>query len=135
MGYKIENNEFRLDWMFVNTDLSTLPPINEIEAKKFSEEYSMFSHKYEELNIKTNFTGKFLIGKGFIRDMYVHMGFQKPITYEKILEVFVEEGSITEIKDRSIENEKMRKKAREFDPEKESVQKFISDSFSLDYDL
>lgn len=135
MGYKIENGELLLDWMFIRTDLSTPPSINGIEGQKSTEEYSMFSHRYESLNIKSHFTGKFLIGKDFIRDLYVHMGFQKPITYKTVLEVFVEEGSVTEIKDRSIEIEKIRKEAQDFDPEKESVQKFVHDSFSLDYDL
>ena len=79
MGYKIEKEEFLLDWMFVNSELPTPPSVNGIEAQKFSGGYSMFSHKYESLNVKTHFTGKFLIGKDFIRDMYVHMGFQKPI--------------------------------------------------------
>ena len=135
MGYKIENEELLLDWMLVNADVPSPPSINGIEGRKSSEEYSMFSHKYESLNIKTPFTGKFLIGKDFIRNLYVHMGFQKPITYETVLEIFVEDGVITEIKDRSEKIREIRKNAQEFDPENDSVQKFIRDSFSLDYDL
>ncbi|MHA1112536.1 MAG: hypothetical protein ACTSRE_15690 [Promethearchaeota archaeon] len=135
MGYKIDKGELLLNWMFIRTDLSNPPSINEVDGQIVTEEYSMFSHRYEGLNIKSHFTGKFLIGKDFIRDLYVHMGFQKPITYKTVLEVFVEEGTVIEIKDRSVENEKFRKEAQHFDPEKESVQKFVHDSFSLDYDL
>ena len=63
------------------------------------------------------------------------MGFQKPITYETVLEIFVEDGVMTEIRDRSEKIREIRKNTQKFDPENDSVQKFIHDSFSLDYDL
>lgn len=135
MGFKIQDNELRLNWMVLKTDLSPPPSINGIEPQQITERYSMFSHRYEDLNIKSHFTGKLLIGKDFIQSMYVHMGFQKPIAYEIVLELFLEEGTITEIKDRSKEVEVLRKQAIDFDPDKDSIETFIKYSFSLYYDF
>jgi hypothetical protein len=47
------------------------------------------------------FSGGLLLGKGFIRSFYVHMGFQAAWTYKKVVELLVTDGVVTDSVDRS----------------------------------
>ena len=89
---------------------------------------------YKGLNIKVNFTGKIRLAKDFIKQFYIHMGFQKPTAFKTVFDITVKEGSIVEIKDRSKE---MEKKRGEFKQRFESgeLRQSIEESFSLDMKL
>jgi len=142
MRYIVVNDELVLNRMQVNT--KQVPPlINGIKPQKIIKKYAEFDYCYYRLNLKSKFTGWLLIGKDFIQKMYVHMGFQKPKTFKTVLELHVDEGNVTEIKDRSKDVENIRKREalrKSRDPyykftSKKSPIDFIDDSFSLDYDI
>jgi hypothetical protein len=134
MKYKVYNNELILDQMRVNTKHFPLP-INGINPQKIYKKYSSFDYSYTNLNLKSKFTGWLLIGKDFIKSMYVHMGFQKPKTYKTVLELHLDNGDILEVKDRSDYVEFVRKRESKYPSPKGSSIDFIKNSFSLDYDL
>jgi len=89
---------------------------------------------YQNMNIKVPFTGKIRLGKYFIRDLYIHMGFQKPSAFKTVLDITIKEGKVTAIVDRSIE---MKQKRGDFKKHYKSgnLMKTIMESFSLDMDL
>lgn len=127
--------------MKVNTK-QVPPPINGIKPQKIRTKYASFDYSYDGLNLKSKFTGRLLIGKDFIKSMYVHMGFQKPKTFKTVLKLHVDDGNVIEIKDLSKDMENIRKREelhKRRDPNykysKGTPIDFIKDSFSLDDDF
>jgi hypothetical protein len=89
---------------------------------------------YSHLNVVVTFSGKIRLGKDFIKDLYIHMGYQKPTAFKTVLDITLKDGRLIEIKDRSEEMEKRRgafKKAYESG----ELNKSIDDAFSLDLKL
>ena len=61
-----------------------------------------FGHRvYKNVNLSIPYTGKILLGDGFMREYYIHMGFQRAWAYEKIIELVFEEGVLLECNDLS----------------------------------
>ena len=89
---------------------------------------------YTNLNIEVNFTGKIRLAKDFIKDLYIHMGYQKPTAFKTVLDITLREGKVVEIKDRSKE---MASKRGGFKKRYESGEpiKTIKEAFSLDMKL
>ena len=90
------------------------------------------------MDLPIKFTGFILLGKDFIDEMYVHMGFQRPISYKTVIEFQFQEGEIISVNDFSELIEKLRKE----DPTKdaspnydETTLEWIDRLFSLDYQL
>ncbi len=99
-----------------------------------------FTHKYVNMKYKLPFTGRLLIAKGFIKSLYVHMGFQRPVAYRTVIELVIKEGDVLEIIDHSKHYRRLRKK----DPNKDSYPKtasegdikdFVEKSFSRRYEI
>jgi hypothetical protein len=42
---------------------------------------------YRNIVLPLTFTGELLIGKDFIQEKYIHMGFQPPSSYQTVLEL------------------------------------------------
>lgn len=89
---------------------------------------------YRGLSIHVPFSGKLRLAKDFIRDLYIHMGFQKPTAFRTVYDVTLEEGSIVALVDRSKEMEEKRGAFKER-YETEDLVRRIGDAFSLDMDL
>lgn len=53
-----------------------------------------------------------LLGRGFIRELYVHMGFDPAWKYEEVHELLFREGALTEAADRSAGMAALREKMR-----------------------
>jgi len=116
-----------------------------------SDEY--WAARYEDLDMPLRFTGGLLLGRDFIRDMYVHMGFQKPHRYRDVKEIVLRDGKVVSVKDHSErmrqlrerdqrERERRARRARrhgrhardELDlPDQDQIAKFVEVSFDLDY--
>jgi hypothetical protein len=67
-----------------------------------------FSNRYENLGHPLTYTGGLLLASGFIRDLYVHMGFHPAWKYEKIVELVFEGGVLRKACDRSAEMAELR---------------------------
>jgi hypothetical protein len=81
-----------------------------------------------------------LLAKDFIRSMYVHMGFQRPIAFRTVIEFHVKNGDITLQLDLSKKMEEYRKQdstkgAQPGSNSSEDIENWIKQTFSLDYDF
>jgi hypothetical protein len=56
---------------------------------------------YRNLNLETHFSGGILIGKGFLPELYVHMGFGKPYQFEQVYELIFHVGTLIQEIDQS----------------------------------
>ena len=130
--YTILNDKLVLHTLFIN--MKEKKKISDIEPKKGE---GFFEYSFPEINIQLDFTGKILLARDFIDEMYVHMGFQRPMSYRKVIELHFEEGSIIKVNDLSRKMEEMRKQ----DPTKDAYPEnpresrdWIEKTFSLDYE-
>ena len=135
MRYIFTDDQLILDGMRVNVD--NPPKINGIEPER---EGNMFKYYYKNLNLKTSFTGKVLLAKDFIQSMYVHMGFQRPIAFETVVEINVERGEIISVKDLSKQMEDHRdlnpnEGVQPLSNSQNDIEEWVKDTFSLDYDF
>ena len=133
MFYDCLDGELRLVQMNVNTNNAI--PINDIEPRKGD---FMFNSIYENLGLKTKFTGTLLLGKDFIDSMYVHMGFQSAESFQTVVEITVENGDIIKETDLSSIMDARRKHGNVKPPapptmDDENVKAWISKRFSQDY--
>ncbi|TFG30138.1 MAG: hypothetical protein EU532_01500 [Promethearchaeota archaeon] len=137
MRYIFANEELILNSMFVNA--KNPPKVNCIEPRAFkNEDNPIFDYYYENLNLKSEFTGKILLAKDFIDSMYVHMGFQRPMAYKTVIEIRVENGTIISTSDLSKKMEEYRnvdisKDAQPLSNSHDEIEKWIKKTFSLDY--
>ncbi len=136
MRYDCVDGQLILDNMSVRTEEA--PQVNNIEA--LDEDGFFFSHRYENLGLKTKFTGSMLLAKDFIESMNVHMGFQRPMAYRTVLELQIQDGDIIATNDLSTKMEELRNRDPSKDAQPESrdhddVMSWIESSFSLDYDI
>ncbi len=135
--YNITDKQLILNSLMLRSNEEKLNEINGVAAKK-EEKVMMFNFLYEDLNLPIKFTGFILLGKDFINEMYVHMGYQRPIAYKIVIEFQFKEGELVTINDFSEIIEKLRNE----DPYKdanpnydESAKDWIERLFSLDYNL
>ena len=138
MFYDCTDNALILDAMHTRSDDKIV--VNGVTPKdsKTGEPTGFFNTFYENLELKTKFTGSLLIAKDFISDMYVHMGFQSPDAFRTVLEIQIENGNITEVKDLSKEMEERRKRGPMKPSQPESMDEpdvgdWVRDRFSLEY--
>ena len=139
MFYDCKDSKLILNHMHVRTNekikVNGVLPTEEGDADTLA----FFNAFYENLGLKTKFTGWLLLAKDFISEMYVHMGFQSPDAYRTVLEINVNDGDITEVRDVSEKMEE-RRKSSQMKPdqpdsiERPDVEQWVKDRFSLDYE-
>ena len=61
----------------------------------------LFNSIYQDINMPVSYSGYIMIATTFINDLYVHMGFQAPWKYEKVLELELKHGKLIKIEDLS----------------------------------
>lgn len=108
-------------------------PIGGIEPVKT--EYQATYHGLSEV---IPFTGKMRLAKDFIRELYIHMGYQKATAFQTVLDITLKDGRVVEITDRSQEIEQKRgafKKYFESGDMSSDMRQKIEEAFSLDMDL
>lgn len=93
-----------------------------------------FQATYNKLNVLVPFSGNMRLAKDFIRELYLHMGFQKPTAFKTVFDITLNEGKIIRLKDRS---EEMEQKRGQFKRNYEAgdMRQTIDDAFSLDLDI
>jgi hypothetical protein len=117
-------------------ELKGKPPIIN-DVKPMLKKEGLIDLTYENLKLKTKFTGKILIAKDFIDSMYVHMGFQSPISFNTVIELTFKKGKLEATSDLSKLMKDFRKKKRsdgKLEPSGD-IQEWIARTFSLDYDF
>lgn len=127
--YEISADEIFLKDMTMREKDGNYKPINNILPEVTDGE----AH-YLDVHMRISFTGKVRIAKDFINELYIHMGFQKPSAFRKVLDLSFEDGLLIDVKDRS---EEMEQKRGAFKKEYESkdITEGIDEAFSLDMDV
>lgn len=145
-----------LDELYLFNRDGKYPQINGVEAEqeefieltmtngknKSKVKRSKYNHHraYLNINLPIPYTGKILLGNGFIQDFYIHMGFQRYWAYQELIEFVFEDGILLEANDFSSEAKKAREQLKEKNtnprrPEDGSIESFVEDCFSLDYGI
>ena len=137
MTYMIAEKHLIVQEMNVTVkDLKDKPPlINGVNPETKKE--GLLHLTYKSLELKTQFTGKILIAKDFIDSMYVHMGFQSPLSFKMVIELMISDGTLIKVTDFSEimkEYRKLNKSDGKLGPT-ENLQEWIARTFSLDYDF
>jgi hypothetical protein len=134
--YEVRDGQLVLTRIHIQAEGEVLP----IDGISPNQPFEHNRPVYEGLNVPAPFTGGLLLGRDFIQSMYVHMGFQKPIAYEEVVELHLEDGRVANIFDHSKNLAKKRRLAGE-DAQKpwgkgrDDTMNWIETMFSLDYDL
>ena len=105
-----------------------------------ADRFSGFS--YEGFQSRAAFTGGLLLADGFVRELYVHMGFHPAWKYKTVREVIFEAGHVTADFDRSAEmadartkflEENQRSDGRFDEPKRGDIEAWIGKCFSREY--
>lgn len=95
---------------------------------------------FQDLTRPVPFTGGLLLADGFIRELYVHMGFHPAWKYERVRELSFHEGRVIADEDRSEQMAGVREKIIATSPLKpnpaatrDEVEGWIEDCFSRKY--
>ncbi len=109
-GYVVDSVGVYLDKLYINTFDRKYPDINGVSVEKdpkTGEPVScMGHHVYTGLNHLIRYNGRILIGKGFMYEYYIHMGYQNPWGYEVLTELVFENGQLVKTTDQT-ENAKI----------------------------
>ncbi len=98
--YEISEDEIFLKKLFVNTADGKYPDINGIKVNKKPDRF--LGHRvYEGLSIATKYTGKILLGDGWLFEYGVNAGHPSPWEYKVLKEFVFECGKLTKINDYS----------------------------------
>jgi hypothetical protein len=125
--------------LHINSGDGKYPKINGVNVNKDSEDH-MGLHTYENINRLVAYTGKIVLGKEFIDKYYIHMGYQWPWAYKKLIEFDFKAGKLEKVVDHSKVAAYLRQKIDD-NPEKykESLYgndaQFVEECFSTDLDI
>ena len=107
---------------------------NYLPIGKIQPQIKDYQATYRGLSEVIPFTGKIRLAKDFIKELYIHMGFQKPTAFKTVLDITLKNGQIIEVRDRSKEIEEKRGAFKK-QYESGDMLKGIHEAFSLDMDL
>ena len=101
--YHISTKGIMLQNLYINSEDDYYHAINNVSPEKGNKKSFKYMghHLYKNLNIFMEYTGKILIGKGFIREYYIHMGYQRARAYEVLEEMIFDEGKLIKTVDHS----------------------------------
>jgi hypothetical protein len=103
--------------------LSPVPPVPDRSG----------AHCYKGLHWEMDYTGALRLARGFLREFYIHMGYQKASAFETVLDLRLKAGRVAAIRDRSAEAASKRGAfKRHFE---ENVARGIDESFDLDMEI
>jgi len=93
-----------------------------------------YGGKYENLNLLVPFTGQLRLARGLIRELSIHMGFQKPTAYEHVFDLTFDKGFLIRTNDRSTEVAERRGEFRKWYATHSGIES-VAEAFSLDMEL
>lgn len=155
--YNIVDDELLLQNLYIFNADGKYPPLNgiEISPQEYQEctAYSFKNKKgekvmrpkhmghrvYKNVNMPIPYTGKILLGDGFMHEYYIHMGFQRGWAYRELVEFVFEDGVLLECNDLShiakAQRDAIKKHGEDSRyPDDGDIPKFVNKSFSLDYE-
>jgi len=104
--YKTLDDNLLLDMLQVNLDQEG-PAIQNVRPEFPAR--GTFNNVYHELNLHIDYSGGMLVADGFIRELYIHMGFHPAWKYETVFELIFSHGTLLEKKDVSQQMAELRR--------------------------
>ena len=145
VAYAIENNRLFLTNLCVRDQNDEYPFIQGFLGE-WDEDNQL--QRYSHLLLPINFSGRLLLGRDFIGSMFVHMGYQKPLSYRHVIELWVHKGEIIDLFDLSIKVAVRREQyldSNQGNPaigvgyrplgNVDDIAAWVNHMFSLDYDI
>ena len=141
--YEISDKGITLNNLYINAKDDYYPSINGVVPVSTNNQKNyqyMGHHLYKGINLSINYTGKIVAGSDFLREYYIHMGYQRAWAYKILTEFVFENGTLKQTIDHSKVAEQLREQIDEMtrNPQKTSkitdkeISNFIDESFSLD---
>jgi hypothetical protein len=133
--YAIREGRLILHELFINTDErpAAIKGCQPLAVQGF------FDYAYRKMRLPIPFTGGLLIGRDFLQDLYVRMGFAPAWKFRDVRELLFKNGKLTAAKNRSVQMRHFREEMSHpdlgpDDPDnRQSVEAWIKRTFSLDY--
>ena len=98
--------------------------------------YEYMGHRvYDDLNIGVNYTGKILLGDGYMPEYYIHAGFQRAWAYKELKEFIFEDGILVKVNDYSDIVEAIREEAKNRGFGRSGLSRIAIEKLALDYDI
>lgn len=128
--YEFKKDHLYLQQLMIREKNGYYPAIGGVDPEK--DEYSA---NYHNLNMPVPFTGKLRLAKNFIKELYIHMGFQKASAFKKVFDFTLNKGLVAEVLDRSEEAAKIRGAFKKHYLSDANRFQSIADAFSLDMEF
>lgn len=149
--YAVQDGIFVLDQLNINLDnepkkflwFDRLPEINGKKPVNTPEDGpgTFFEYHFEDVGLKMDFTGGILIGRDFIQELYVHMGFHPAWKYREVHELLFEDGKLVKENNVSERMKEFRDKLKDaedagHEPERiEDIYSWVEKCFDLSYNF
>ena len=108
--YSVTEEGLFVEELYVHDRREIYPPIGGVEP--FPGDY-MGHRRYKGLHLKSDYTGKLLLGDDFLHEYYVHMGYQYPWAFKSLMEFVFEGGRLVETNDLSCVVDELRTEMKE----------------------
>jgi hypothetical protein len=137
-SYAVEGRRLLLDRLAVYLD-EPAPVLFGVPPKADEGEVPLFDVVYEGLRHPVAYSGGLLLGRDFIRELYVHMGFHPAWKYREVHELVFQGGELVQETDRSEQVAEFRREIadRPLEPgngaERAEIQRWIEKCFSQEY--
>jgi hypothetical protein len=144
--YKIENGRLLLDKLHINHQESNLPVSKKEQPPNLNSSVASVSKQsflglwlFEDVNLPLDYSGGLIVARGFIRSLYVHMGFQPIWKYEVVHELIFNSGELQTESDLSSRMAEIREKTESETtengekPSRKEIDMWINESFRRDY--
>ena len=144
-GYEVKDGQLRLRELWVNHQPGEAPitrrkqPPDLNGAAAVRDEKSFFGEwHFRDVGLPLAYTGGLVIGREFIHELYVHMGFHPAWKYLQVHELVFERGRLIQANDASPRMAELRARMQDgLKPEpqatREQITGWIADCFSRDY--
>ncbi len=148
--FGIDCNRLVLKTLHVNLTRNTKsywripgPEINGVTPSDAEDEDDWFNNHYNDINYHLEYSGGLLIANGFIRDLYVHMGFHPAWKYKCVRELLFDNGHLTSNIDHSKQMAKVRQSflashensESSHMPSQKEIEQFIERAFDRTYKM
>ena len=107
--YSIDGRKLTLHTLHINCDDNNYPDLFGTKAVKAHNGWD-YGMEYRNIGYVVDFNGSVVLGRDFIQDYYIHMGFQQPWAYGKVIELVLEKGMLINEIDHSAYVADLRKK-------------------------
>lgn len=142
--YEVKEGRLHLRELWVNHQPGEAPITQRLQPPDLCgvaavrDESSFFgAWHFRGLALPLPYTGGLLIGRDFIRQLYVHMGFHPAWKYQHVYELLFDQGELVEARDVSPEMLRLRAHIQDLKPgagaARQQIEGWIAGCFSRDY--